>query len=101
MLGFAGNRGSLDMRPEDVHEHVAAQPFKPFRIFMSDGTTFDIRHPELCLIGCSSLHVAIPDRKRSWMADRVSHCALIHVTRIEPINGRNDRAPKPKRRPSR
>jgi len=77
------------MRPEDMREHVTKQPFEPFRIFMSDGATFDIAHPELCIIGRSAVHVVIPNPKRRWMADRLAHCALIHITRIEPMNGRN------------
>ena len=86
------------MRPEDVREHLTTRPFEPFRITMSDGEIFDIHHPELCIIGRSSLHLVIPDRKRRWMADRLSHCAMITVTRIEPIDGRNGHRPAKKRR---
>ncbi len=81
------------MRPEDVREHLATQPFKPFRIFMSDGAAYYIRHPELCIIGRSAVYVVIPNPTRKWMADRLAHCALIHITRIEPLNGRNGRQP--------
>jgi hypothetical protein len=87
-----------NMRPEDLREHVAAQPFRPFRIYMSDGMVFDIRHPELCIIGRSSVHIVIPDPKHAWMAERLAHCALIHITRIEPLNGRNGRGRKASRR---
>lgn len=79
------------MRPEDVREHVIKQPFEPFRIFMSDGATFDVRHPEMCIIERSAIYVVIPHPKRAWMAERLAHCALIHITRIEPTNGRNGR----------
>jgi len=81
------------MRPEDVREHVVKQPFKPFRIFMSDGATFDILHPDLCLIGRSAVQFVIPVAKKPWMYDRLAHCALIHITRIEPRSGRNGRGP--------
>jgi hypothetical protein len=77
------------LRPEDVREHVATQPFEPFRVCMFDGETFDVTHPDLCLIGRSAVKVVIPDAKKSWMYDRLAHCALIHITRIEPINGHN------------
>jgi len=79
------------MRPEDVRVHVSKQPFTPFRIFMSDGAEFDVRHPEMCIIERSAVYVVIPNPKQTWMADRLAHCALIHITRIEPINGRNGR----------
>lgn len=75
------------MRPEDVREHVVKQPFEPFRIYMSDGATFDVTHHDSCLITRSSVYVVIPDPKDRWMVDRLAHCALIHITRIEPLNG--------------
>ena len=79
------------VRPEDVREHIIKQPFQPFRIYMSDGATFDVRHQDMCLIGRSALYVVIPDAKQPWMYDRLAHCALTHITRIEPLNGRNGR----------
>ncbi len=84
------------MRPEDVREHVVRSPFEPFRIYMSGGKVFDIRHPELCIIGRSAVHVVIPNPKRTWMAERLAHCALIHITRIEPLNGKGGRGKRNK-----
>lgn len=81
------------MRPEDVREHLVKQPFEPFRIYMSDGATFDVLHQDMCLIGRSAVQVVIPVAKTPWMYDRLAHCALIHITRIEPLNGGNGRGP--------
>lgn len=86
------------MRPEDVREHLIKQPFEPFRIYMSDGAAFDVRHPDMCLIGRSAINVVIPNARRPWMYDRLAHCALVHITRIEPLNGRSARKPKTRRK---
>ena len=86
------------VRPEDDREHIIQQPFQPFRIYMSDGATFDVRHPEMCIIQRSAIYVVIPDPKHSWMADRLAHCALIRITRIEHLNGRNAGRPRAQRR---
>ena len=75
------------MRPEDVREHLETRPFEPFCLFMSDGATFDVRHPDLCIVSRSAVYVGIPDPKTPGVALRVAHCALIHVTRIEPSDG--------------
>ncbi len=32
---------------QGVLEYVKAEPFRPFRIRMASGRTFDIRHPEM------------------------------------------------------
>jgi hypothetical protein len=76
------------MRPDDVLEHLKKQPFEPIRLFMSDGATFDVQRPDMCIVSRSTLYVGVPDPQRREVADRVVHCALIHVTRIEPLNGR-------------
>ena len=40
-----------------VGEYVAAEPFRPFRIKMASGSTFEIRHPEMILVGRTSVRV--------------------------------------------
>ncbi len=35
------------MRPEDLRTFLKAAPFRPFRITMTSGRSFDVRHPEM------------------------------------------------------
>lgn len=35
------------MSPQEFLKYVKAEPFRPFRIRMNSGRTFDIRHPEM------------------------------------------------------
>ena len=79
------------MRPEDVREHLEARPFEAIRLFMSDGATFDVLHPDMCIVSRSAVYVGVPDRRNPGIAVRVAHCALIHITRIEPLNGQRAR----------
>jgi hypothetical protein len=37
--------------------YVKAEPFRPFRLHMASGKTFDIRHPEMVKVGKSFLMV--------------------------------------------
>jgi hypothetical protein len=39
----------------DILGYLHAEPFRPFRIRMTSGRTFDIRHPEMVRVGRSSL----------------------------------------------
>jgi hypothetical protein len=39
------------MTPQEILDYVYAQPFRPFRIRMNSGRTFDIRHPEMVRVG--------------------------------------------------
>jgi len=38
------------MRAEDMQKMLKQQPFKPFRIYMSDGSRYDIKHPEVAFL---------------------------------------------------
>jgi hypothetical protein len=38
-------------------EYVSAEPFRPFRIKMAGGQAFEIRHPEMVLVGRTSARV--------------------------------------------
>lgn len=35
------------LTPQTVLEYVRAEPFRPFRLRMASGRTFEVRHPEL------------------------------------------------------
>jgi hypothetical protein len=83
------------VRPTDVREHLEAQPFGPFRLFLSDGETLDVRHPDMCIVSRSAVYVGVADRRSPGVAQRVTQCSLLHITRIEPLNGA---APRPSRR---
>ncbi len=39
------------MSPQEILRYVRAQPFRPFRIQMVSGRTFEIRHPEMVRVG--------------------------------------------------
>ena len=43
--------------------YVKAEPFRPFRLHMASGKTFEIRHPEMIKVGKTSLIVftLVPD----------------------------------------
>ena len=45
------------MTPASVLTYVKAEPFRPFRIRMASGQTFDVRHPEVVRVGRSNLLV--------------------------------------------
>lgn len=83
----------------DLRDHVMKRPFAPFRIHMSDDHSLDIRHPDICILGRNKLFVGIPDPRAKDVAVRVTECAIMHITRIEPLNGkRNGHSPNEKRR---
>jgi hypothetical protein len=76
------------MRPDDVLEKLKTVPFKPFRLHLSDGTKFDIRHPECAIVTRSKVVVGVPDTKGpQGLAQRTVDCSLLHITHMTDVNG--------------
>ena len=82
------------IRPEDVKKHLTKRPFEAFRLCMTDGQKYDVRHPDLCVVDLTTVYVGVPHPKRPGIAMDVHHCVLVHIVRFEPLNGHS-------RRPSR
>ncbi len=76
------------MRPDDVLQLLRARPFLPFRIALSDGRQYEIRHPDNAIVSRSTVLVGVPGhRGPDGPAERVVTCALVHITRMEALNG--------------
>jgi hypothetical protein len=76
------------MRPDDLLELLRAAPFEPFRIHLSDGVAFEIRHPDMAIVQRSKVTVAVPGSEGpDGPAERTVNCALVHITRTELLNG--------------
>jgi hypothetical protein len=63
---------------------LAARPFKPFRLVMSSGQSYDVRHPEMAMLTRTSILVGIDDEDDGVPAE-FKICSLLHVTAIEPF----------------
>jgi hypothetical protein len=72
------------MNPEEVLQFLRRQPFEPFRIFLTDGTTYDVRHPDQCIVTRTAVHVALPAGNRAY-ARGIAAYALVHINRLEPL----------------
>jgi hypothetical protein len=63
---------------------LAATPFKPFRLVMSSGQSYEVRHPEMSMLTRTSILVGIDDEDDGVSAE-FKICSLLHVTAIEPF----------------
>jgi hypothetical protein len=67
------------MNVEAIREWLNRRPFEPFVLRLSNGETYDVRHPELVALGKNRIVVADPE------TDRFVHLSLIHVNSIEAL----------------
>ncbi len=73
------------MTVQTFRDLLTQRPFKPFRVVMSSGQSYDVRHPEMAFLTRSDLLVGIDDADDGVPAD-FKICSLLHVTAIEPLN---------------
>lgn len=62
------------------------EPFHPFRIFLSDGATHDVRHLEMIVVTERTVVLAI-QRGEERVPSQAIWWDPMHVTRVELING--------------
>ena len=73
------------MRPEDIREFLQRRPFQPIRITLTDGRTYDVRHPELAMVGRSTVAIGVPaPDDPSPVYDRRVTVSLLHIMQVEP-----------------
>lgn len=73
------------MTVQTFRDLLAQRPFKPFRLVMSSGEAYEVRHPEMALLTRSDILVGTGDSEEGVPANfRI--CALLHVASIEPLS---------------
>jgi hypothetical protein len=79
------------MSPADLIRRVRAQPFEPFKLHLSDGSSFKIPHPDFITVSRKTVYVAV-DPGRDDVPEKVIWCDPLHITRLEPLtNGSRKR----------
>ena len=73
------------MRLEELRAALGRAPFEPFRIRLSSGDSYDVRHPEFASLTRHCIYVGIPTEDE--VPERTIRCDLMHVVALEPIDG--------------
>lgn len=76
------------MTSRKVLEYLSAEPFRQFRIKMASGQAFEIRHPEMILVGRSSVRVhtvTSGEQHENW-----HDVSLMLMETLEPTDATTD-----------
>jgi len=76
------------MPPDMILAQLRRRPFVPFRIHVDDGTIYEVKHPELVLLSPRTAFVFFPDPNNPGMVTSQEIVALIHITRLEPLEAK-------------
>jgi len=72
------------MMVQTFRDLLAKRPFRPFRVVMPSGKSYEVRHPEMAWLTKSDLLVGIGDENDEVPAE-FKMCSLLHITAVEPL----------------
>jgi hypothetical protein len=73
------------MTQEELRAAVHKQPFEPFRVVLTTGATYDIRHPDLIMVGQRSAIIGMTNNPEAAAYDLTIKVDLLHVVAIEEL----------------
>jgi hypothetical protein len=73
------------MTVRTLRELLTQRPFKPFRIVMSSGEAYEVRHPEMAWLTRTDILIGLEETADGVPAEsRI--CSLLHVATVDPLS---------------
>jgi hypothetical protein len=82
---YRSSNEDLQMVPNELRDAQRRQPFLPFRLVMTDGIGYEIRHPDLLWVGQDTAHVGLTGKPGQTFFERAVYVDLSHIVRLEPL----------------
>ena len=75
------------MDARTIKDMLDQRPFVPFCARMTDGDTWEVRHPEMAWVLRSRLFIALPSDNgdADELPERCVMCSLLHISSITPL----------------
>lgn len=68
----------------DLKDLMESKPFRPFKIHLSDGSSYEVLNHDMAMISRNSIDVGLhPDP--NGIAERIVRCAILHISKIEEL----------------
>ena len=69
----------------EIINQARIQPFKPFRLYVSDGSQYEIRHRDAIFVSHSIVVVGLHANENDSIPDRTVYIDPMHVVKLEYI----------------
>ncbi len=73
------------MTHDELRDAARRHPFEPFRLHLTTGATYDIRHADLIMVGRRSAIIGIAEEANGTAYDRTLKVDLLHIVGIEQL----------------
>jgi hypothetical protein len=85
-MTFATMIKGLAMRPDDFRDLLKRQPFQPFRPYLSNGMSYDVRHPEMAWLGKNVVLIGRPAPEfPHFVFENDDVITLMHINNVERL----------------
>ncbi|MEO7677455.1 MAG: hypothetical protein ABIV39_11900, partial [Verrucomicrobiota bacterium] len=67
-----------------VRDLVTANPFKPFRVYLSDGSHHDVTNRDMAIVEKNTIDIGVnldPD----GIADGLVRCSILHIVKLADV----------------
>lgn len=71
------------MSSSDLLHLIHQRPFVPFTVVTTDGTRYEVKHPEMLMPGRRTVTIGLPDDPALPVYDRQVILSLLHLQRLE------------------
>ena len=71
--------------PDTIQARLREQPFIPVRIITASGQAYDVTHPDLALVGESSLIIGVASNANPTYFATASRVAIFHITDMQDV----------------
>jgi len=75
------------MRADEISKHLRRQPFRPLRVYISDGSSYEVRHPEMTYVSRTEVVIGLAAGD-DVIPKQSIYCDPVHIPRIERLDGR-------------
>jgi hypothetical protein len=72
------------MTAKELRERLNEQPFRSFRVTLSDGRAFDVPNHDVAFVKRNTIEIGVNLDAHSF-AEKYVECAILHITSIEDI----------------
>jgi len=73
------------MTTADVDTRKKRQPFVPIRIVTESGESFEVRDPQMLMVGVRDILVGFPTQRHSGICERIERVHLADIVTIDDL----------------
>jgi hypothetical protein len=74
------------MSQAEILRLLRDQPFRPFRLQLTDGISYEIRHPDMAIVTPAAVYVGIPAPNTQGPATDIVMVSMRHIIQLEYLN---------------